>query len=286
MDVGIRTYFFEEPSSVFLVAESMSVESSMKMPEAVLVDIDGVLHVGLVPVPGASKALRRLRSAGLKLKFLTNASRISREGLVSGLQGMGFEVCEDEVLTAGLAARALVERRKLRPHLLIHPGLLRDWQGILCEQPNAVVVGDAREGFSYAALNAAFRVLMDDGNTALIALGANRYYQASEGLQLDMGAFVAALEYAVRRKAEYTGKPSPSFFKTALQALNVSGVNAVMIGDDLENDIGAAQRVGLRGILVRTGKYRSRDETDRRIHANFVADDFAAAVDQVLSGGI
>lgn len=255
----------------------------MTKPEAVLVDIDGVLHVGLVPVPGADKALRRLRRAGLKLKFLTNASRISRHDLVSGLQTMGFEIGEDEVLTAGLAARALVECRKLRPHLLVHPGLLQDWKGIVCEEPNAVVVGDAREGFNYSTLNAAFRVLIGDAKVPLIALGANRYYQASEGLQLDMGAFVAALEYASQRKAEYAGKPSPSFFENALQTLNVSRMNAVMIGDDLENDIGAAQRVGVRGILVRTGKYRVQDELDQSIRPNFVADDFPAAVDRVLA---
>lgn len=252
-------------------------------PEAVLIDIDGVLHVGLVPVPGAGSALLRLRGAGVKLKFLTNASRIPRHGLVSGLQAMGFEIRDDEILTAGLAARAIVEGRKLRPYLLIHPGLLPDWEGVSCEEPNAVVVGDARESFSYSALNAAFRVLISDVEAPLIALGANRYYQASEGLQLDMGAFVAALEYAVRRKAEYAGKPSSLFFENALRMLHVCAGRAVMIGDDIENDIGAAQQVGVRGILVRTGKYRPQDEIDQSIRADVVADNFPAAVDQILA---
>ncbi len=29
-----------------------------------------------------------------------------------------------------------------------------------------------------------------------------------------------------------------------------------MVGDDVLNDVGGAQRCGLMGILVRTGKYR------------------------------
>lgn len=31
---------------------------------------------------------------------------------------------------------------------------------------------------------------------------------------------------------------------------------ALMIGDDLVNDVGGAQQVGMKGLQVRTGKYR------------------------------
>ena len=256
----------------------------MKHLQAVLIDIDGVLHVGLTPVPGAAKALRRLRQAGLRVAFLTNATRLPHDRLVAGLRAMGFDIADSEVQTAALAARAVVEQRGLRPYLLVHPDLQPDWEGISRHEPNAVVVGDAAETLNYTALNAAFRVLMRGPNVPLIAMGANRYYQAADGLNLDMGAFVAALEYASRRKAEYTGKPSVKFFEGTLNAMGIAPDHAVMIGDDLENDIGAAQAVGLRGVLVRTGKFRSKDESDSRVHPSAIADDFPAAVTLLLQG--
>lgn len=259
-------------------------DAGMKHLQAVLIDIDGVLHVGLTPVPGAAEALRRLRRAGPKVAFLTNASRVPRGRLVAGLRAMGFEIADGEVRTAVLAARALIEQRGLRPFLFVHPDLRPDWEGISCDEPNAVVIGDAAETFKYPALNAAFRVLMRDPNVPLIAMGANRYYQAADGLNLDMGAFVAALEYASRRKAEFTGKPSAKFFEEALSAMGIEAEHAVMIGDDLENDIGAAQKVGLRGVLVRTGKFRTKDESDSQVHPHAIVDDFPAAVALLLQG--
>lgn len=249
---------------------------------AVLIDIDGVLHVGQDPVRGAIAALRRLRDAGLRLAFLTNTTRRTRQVLVQSLSRMGFDIAPDEVQTAALAARAVVERRGLRPHLLVHPELMPDWAGIDRGEPNAVVVGDAGPGFTYDAMNAAFRVLMRDQSVPLIAMGANRYFRDDDGLSLDMGPFVTALEFAARRQAEYTGKPAAAFFETALATLDVPAAAAAMIGDDLENDVVAAQAVGLHGVLVRTGKYRPQDEQEPDSPAQAVADDFAAAVDHLL----
>lgn len=249
---------------------------------AVLIDIDGVLHVGETPVPGAAAALQRLRDAGLRLAFLTNTTRRTRQALIESLGGMGFDIPPAEIQTAALAARVVVERRSLRPHLLIHPDLAPDWEGVRTDDANAVVIGDASDGFTYAALNEAFRVLMRDDAVPLIAMGANRYFRAEDGLSLDMGPFVAALEFASRRQAEYTGKPAAAFFETALLALDVPATNAVMIGDDLENDVVAAQNTGLRGILVRTGKYRPQDEHDPQLHPQAVADDFVQAVHALL----
>ena len=252
---------------------------------AVLIDIDGVLHIGRTPIEGATAALHRLRDAGIRLAFLTNTTRRTRQVLVQQLVDMGFELRPEEVQTAALAARAVVERRGLRPHLLVHPDLMPDWAGIDTRSPDAVVVGDASHGFTYDAMNAAFRVLMEDENVPLIAMGANRYFRDDGGLSLDMGPFVTALASAARRAPEYTGKPAAAFFETALAGLDVTAPEAAMIGDDLEHDVLAAQAVGLRGVLVRTGKYRSQDEQNPPEQAQLVTDDFVAAVNHLIDRG-
>jgi HAD superfamily hydrolase (TIGR01458 family) len=121
------------------------------------------------------------------------------------------------------------------------------------------VIGDYAERWTFASLNRAFRCLMADPPPALVALGMTRYWQAEDGLRLDTGPFVAALEYATGRQAIVLGKPAKPFFDSALEQLGVSAAAACMIGDDIRGDIGGAQAAGIRAILVQTGKFRPAD---------------------------
>lgn len=251
---------------------------------AVLLDIDGVLYAGDRPIDGSIEAVEAIRASGLGLRFLTNATRRPRDAIVRQLSTMGFRIAAPEIMTGALAARRLVEARHLRPRLLVHPNLLPDFAGLATDPPNAVVVGDAADGFSYAALNDAFRVLADRPGAPLIAIARNRYFRAADGLSLDAGPFVAALEYAARTTAEVTGKPARAMFEAALAELGVPASQALMIGDDIEADIGGAQRAGLRAVLVRTGKYRPCDEASTAIRPDGVADDLREAVGRFLPG--
>ena len=125
---------------------------------AILIDIDGVLCIGPAPIPRAGEALARLRRRGVGLRFVTNTTRRTRGDIVAQMRQIGLDVMDDEVITGALAARRLAEQNGWRPHLLVHPGLLPDFEGLEARDPNAVIVGDAGEGFSYAALNEAFIV--------------------------------------------------------------------------------------------------------------------------------
>jgi HAD superfamily hydrolase (TIGR01458 family) len=121
------------------------------------------------------------------------------------------------------------------------------------------------------------------GGLPLIAMAKNRYYMEGDGLSLDMGAYVVGLEYCAGTKAEIVGKPARPFFETALADLGVAPQDAVLIGDDLVDDIAGAQSAGIPGILVRTGKFRSTDECHPEIRPAHIGDDFSAAVDLLLA---
>lgn len=248
-------------------------------PKAVLIDLAGVLHVGDQAIPGAVDALARLRAAGLPLRFLTNTTRSPRHAIVELLRGLGFDVRADEIHTAALATRQLVRARGLRPHWLVHPELVVEL-GASAPDPDVVVMGDAGPHFTFDALNDAFRLLMQ--GLPLIAMARNRYFREPDGLTLDLGAFVAALEYGAGVRAEIVGKPAAAFFLGPLAELGVAAGEALLIGDDLRDDIGGAQAVGIPGILVRTGKFRPGDEADPALAPAQVADDFAAAVAAIL----
>ena len=249
-------------------------------PKAVLIDLAGVLHTGDDALPGAVRALDRLRASGLPLRFLTNTTRTPSAILFAKLRRMGFTLAASEIQTAALAARTLVRSRGLRPLWLVHPDIA-DEMGKSDDYPDIVVLGDMGTYFTYPILNHAFRLLMQ--GLPLMAMARNRYFMEPDGLSLDMGAFVAGLEYSAGVKAEITGKPAPAFFAAALSELGIGPADAVLIGDDLADDIGGAQAAGIPGILVRTGKYRAGDDRHPEIRPAAVYDDFAAAVDALLA---
>src|SRR4029453_870468 len=244
----------------------------------ILLDLDGVLYVGREPLPGAAEALVRLRATGLPLGFVTNTTRRSRRGIRADLAAMGLAIVDDELFTPARAARAWISAHGASPYLLIHPGLAEDFAG-LAEGEDAVVVGHAGDGFTYAALNGGFRLLI--AGMPLLALATNRYFRDTDGLSLDAGPFIAALEHASGTRPLLLGKPAPEFFRAALAHLDCTAEDCVMIGDDVEADVNGAIAVGLAGILVRTGKYRPEDDA-RLDPRGTVVDNVAAAAALVL----
>jgi HAD superfamily hydrolase (TIGR01458 family) len=252
------------------------------MFKGVLLDLGGVVFTGNAPLPGAIDALARLRAVGLKLRFVTNITRQAHGEVVASLRTMGIAVEAGEVFTPAFAAREYLVREKLTPHLLVHPALRNDFAGLGPGAPDAVVIGDAGEEFRYDAMNRAFRLLAK--GSRFLALASNRAFRDSDGeLSLDAGPFVAALEYAVGRPALLLGKPAAEFFLAPAASMGVAPGEAVMVGDDAEFDVAAAQRAGLAGILVRTGKYRPGDEATQKPPHDHCAADLAAAVDWIVA---
>uniref|UniRef100_A0A8C2EG36 Phospholysine phosphohistidine inorganic pyrophosphate phosphatase n=1 Tax=Cyprinus carpio TaxID=7962 RepID=A0A8C2EG36_CYPCA len=161
--------------------------------------------------------------------------------------------------------------------------LIPEFDGVDVSSPNCVVIGDAADNFSYQNLNEAFRVLIGLEKPLLFSLGQGRYYKETDGLKLDVGVFMKALEYACDVQAQVVGKPSAEFFQTVLSDMKLQPHEVVMIGDDLLNDIGGAQRCGMKGLQVRTGKYRPSDEQHPSVRADAYVDDLAAAVNAILT---
>jgi HAD superfamily hydrolase (TIGR01458 family) len=234
-------------------------------PAAYLLDLDGTLYSAGAPIPGALATLARLRDRRVPFRLVTNTTSRSRRMLVERLAGYGFLVHPEEIVTATLAGAALLQGRGLRRVApFVPPDALEDLTGVTLlggtsDRPpgaaDAVVLGDLGERWTYGLLQEAFDQLM--AGAALVALSRDRYFRQGERLALDAGPFVAALEYATGAPAEVAGKPSAAFFHAAVSTLGLApGPDIAMVGDDLWSDVQGAQRAGLTGWLVRTGKYR------------------------------
>ena len=256
-------------------------EAKMRPVRGLLLDLDGVVHVRGVALPGSLETIARLRATGLPFKFVTNTTRRPLARIVADLAALGIEATSGDVFTPAALARDFLRQRNLSPFLIVHPELREDFHDLPSETTEAVVIGDAAEFFTYERLNRAYRKILD--GAPFLALAKNRNFRDADGLlSLDVGAFVAGLEYASGREAIVLGKPAPLFFALALQSLGCAPEDVAMVGDDAEADVGGAMAAGLRGVLVRTGKYRAGDEARLPQPPTAVTDNLREAVARLL----
>jgi phospholysine phosphohistidine inorganic pyrophosphate phosphatase len=232
----------------------------------ILFDMDGVLYNAERLIPGAAETVRWVQRNQTPHLFITNTSSRSSMALVEKLRQLGIEAAEPEILTP---AGATVEWLRTAPEgpiaLFVRPAARRDFAGLPCLPEDSdgeaayVVIGDLGERWDFRTLNRAFRFLHHNPAAKLIALGMTRYWMAADGISLDVAPFVAALQHATGREPLVFGKPAGRFFGAAADRLGFERSEILMVGDDIEADIGGAQRAGLKAALVKTGKFRPTD---------------------------
>jgi len=261
---------------------------------AFVLDADGVLMSRNEPIAGSPEAIVELRRRGIPYRVLTNFSSAHRSTLAAAFaKATGLEVDGAEIITAASAAAAYTAARHAGQPLLVlaAPDARREWDGQQLVTPEtadrddvrvgAVVIGDAGDDLSYRNLDIAFRQIR--AGAELVAMHRNPWWITQRGVTLDAGAAVVGLEYALRRKAVVTGKPSPVVFRQAVAELRADvrargagektgrtaperrrrllAAEIAMVGDDAVADVAAAKRIGLRGILVLSGKTAAEDLT-------------------------
>jgi HAD superfamily hydrolase (TIGR01458 family) len=259
----------------------------------ILLDIDGVLHVSGEPIPGAVEAVDELRSTGHSLRFVTNNSTRPRSRLAEELREMGFTLDDTELQTTpGAAARELAGKRVLA---LVMEAIVPDLDGLelVGHDADAVLVGGCDETlepnqvFSYMNMARAFGEIQM--GASLYCLHKNKWWQTSRGPMLDSGAFVAGLEYATGVEATVLGKPSPSYFAAALDALDAEPELTWMVTDDVEADVRGARLFGMKTALVRTGKFRPETLETADPPPDIVVSSlgqFPSLLEEDLTGGI
>ncbi len=241
------------------------------MIRGVLLDIDGVLHVSMQPIKGAAETLHWLDQKGYQTCFVTNTTTMNRTTLAQRLQQIGLPISEERLLTAPVATANYIRQHFAgkRCWVLTKGDTAADFAGIELVEPSTedvgvVVIGGAEELLTYEAMNNAFRLIMN--GAALLAMHTNMYWRTASGLQLDSGPYVRALEIATGKQAVVLGKPDRAFFEQALLTIDVQAQEALMVGDDIENDVAGAQQAGMRGLLVYTGKHKADSPLLQKVH--------------------
>lgn len=222
--------------------------------------------------------------------MVTNECTTARRLLAKKLNSFGYNcIAPDEIVSPAPAACQYLLKNNLRPRLHVWDGVIEDFEPVVrslegsIEPPNCLVVGDVMTKLSRDFVDESLESMLNcPERPQILSLGAGRYYKDAGRLRMDTGAHVAAFEFCLGVRAINLGKPSGELFGQALRVVGGTPADTIMIGDDILSDVGGAQALGMRGFLVRTGKYRPSDETDRGVTADDVFNNLKDASEQLI----
>ena len=243
----------------------------------ILFDIDGVIYQGNSLITGAKESINHLRRKNIPFRFITNTTRMTKKNLVTKLQSMGLFLEVNEIFAAPHAVVEYCKNMEYTTIDLVVPDNEMEEDFIdfdlHAENPQAIVLGDMGNLFTFDLLNALFKKILNGAE--IVAMHKNKYWHSGNGLTLDLGAFVTALEFATEKEAVVIGKPNPHLFQLAVKPWGLSFQSIYMVGDDIKGDIAGANNVGMQSILVKTGKYREESLNPPEITPDFIINSVA-----------
>jgi len=270
-------------------------------PRAFLLDFDGVLALAGRAVPGSPEAVAELARRRIPFRIITNTSLSSRATLAARVGERGLTIPSDHWITALSISAAWTARRLPGLPIFVIASddaktefagqhLLSSVEAAAADaRAAAVVVGDSARELTWANVNAAFGLV--HRGARLIAMHRNKWWITPAGPTIDSGAYVAAIEYATDTRATVAGKPSRTAFAEAVRSLraelpDLRRSEIVMVGDDIDTDVGGGHRAGLRTALVLTGKHGESDVAEarrrRRVIPDIVTPSLATLVEDLV----
>lgn len=243
----------------------------------ILFDLDGVIYQGDSLISGSKESINFLRNNNIPFRFITNTTRMTKKNLLDKLKSMGLILETNEVFAAPHAAVEYCKSKGYKNIALVVPDkdMEEDFSDfeLHAENPQAIVLGDMGNQFSFDLLNTLFNKILNGAE--IVAMHKNKYWHSGNELNLDLGAFVAALEFATEKEAVVIGKPNPHLFQLAVKPWGLPFKSIYMLGDDIDGDIGGANNVGMQSILVRTGKYREESLRHSVIKPDYIINSVA-----------
>jgi HAD superfamily hydrolase (TIGR01458 family) len=224
------------------------------MKQPLLIDMDGVLRLGNNPAPGVPEFFKYLENSDRKVCILSNSTLADSSGFVNFFKN-NFIDCIIPILTTVEGTLKYVQDNYEKIEIYCSENVKHLFREFIDnESPQAIIVGDIGRDWNFEILNDIFKKVLAGAD--LIAMQKNKFWSTpEEGLLLDAGSFIKAIEHAAGKEALLIGKPSPLYFQNALEFIGLNrDEKFLMLGDDLETDILGAKKLNSTGILIYTGK--------------------------------
>jgi HAD superfamily hydrolase (TIGR01457 family) len=249
-----------------------------------LIDLDGVVYRGSEILPGAREFVKWLEEHHKKYLFLTNNSFATGTQILAKMARMGIVSDDKHLMTAGQAAVQNIARRIPggRVYVVGEQPLvdLVESQGLSAvpvdsSDADAVLVGLDR-AFDYEKLTCATNAIR--AGALFITINRDPLLPIAGGFIPGCGALAAAVEGACGIMPEVVGKPEPMLLLEAMEMLESSPEETVMIGDGLDVDILAGQHAGTHTLFVLSGRNSREDIELLSIQPDHVYQDLAAVL--------
>ncbi|HIQ29771.1 MAG TPA: HAD-IIA family hydrolase [Candidatus Caldiarchaeum subterraneum] len=253
----------------------------LKDIKALLLDVQGTLTTrdehGRNILVGGVRLIEHARRTGRRILVLTNATK-RNEAILNDLRGAGLPLEDGEILSAGQATGLYLREKRGACRLWIlgerslGEELAKYGHEIVndtSEKPHFVVVGLDRE-LTFEKLNTALAHLRSGAE--LIGCHASKRIPEKDREIISVGPIVKALEYASDKQAIIIGKPSRVMYEMALAKLRVNPHEALMISDELKNDLLPAKDIGMKTALTLTGVTKRQDLERSEIKPDIVVE--------------
>lgn len=248
------------------------------MLSPLLIDFDGVIKLGNIPAPNVKEFFVFIKKKNIPSFVISNSTLKTSKDIKRFFEENNIQF-NIPVMTAAEVTLKYISDNYQRVKVFCKNNIKDLFtEMIVSENPEAVVIGDLGNEWSYETLNEIFRDVLSGAD--FIAMQKNKFWKPDgKTLFLDAGSFISAIEYATSKKALLIGKPSPIYFKTALRILGKETSSFYMLGDDIETDILAAQKIGGKGILIYTGKTKPPLPDNIKMKPEYTADNLKGVVE-------
>ncbi len=256
------------------------MNSWLKNIDGILCDIDGTLYFKGEVIKGAIDTISHLKENGIKILFFTNTDSKSPHRIYNILKDYGFQIQENDIFSPVIALKEFLGKHPDKKIFLVTTKeVTREFQqySIIGENeiPDFVIIGDFQDDWDVNRLNRAFQYVLQ--GATLLGTQGNIFYLDREGNPvIDTGSFVEMIARSTGTKAKVFGKPSKEYFEQAIELINIPRDKIIVVGDDYESDIQGAFNVGLKAILVKTGKGKYFDGSDGKKVPDMIIPSFSS----------
>ena len=219
---------------------------------SILFDLDGTIYSGGAAINGAVEFIAKLVESSIDYRFITNRSDRSSEQVSKHLVSLGIACDSDLVVTSAMAAAKIVKGRRVSVvgSKNLHKIAEKAGAFITHDDPDDLLVGfDPKINFN----DITYICSLLRGNVRFLATNGDKCIKVGSQILPENGTVLATIELLTKRTPIILGKPNSLMIETALEVVSENNGSAIVIGDNLETDIAAADNAGLPSILILTG---------------------------------
>lgn len=231
------------------------------------IDVQGTLIEDntKLPVRGAAAFIDYLNRAQIPYMVITNSTKYPSDEFLGYLNSIGLSIPKERYLDPLMVLERYIDgTQKVAAYgseAFLNVLLSMEYR-LDFTSPDIVLIA-IKENFTSDEYAQMIEFLLKGAR--LIGMHETTLYAKNHKRYPGVGAILKMLEFATSCTYEVVGKPSRAFFQEALLLLNNQREGAqfeeiTIISDDLKGDLIGARELGMKGIFVLSGKYKSADE--------------------------